>query len=412
MKLTKITVEKLPLPDFGQALVWDDQTRGFGLRLTPSCKTYIIQGRVNGKTRRVSLGRHGVITAEQARKKALHALSSLGDGKDPSVEKKKHQALSITLSDVVSAYIADRRNLKLASIENIKRHLMTTFRVWADKAVADITRDKVATRFRQKTDESPAQANQAFRVLRALLNYARATYRPGDRPILPENPVTILSDAKLWNTVGPRKRTIPLEKIGETWNLLQSMRESPEQTTINRTAADCVAFLLLTGTRWSEAAMLKWELVNLEEGHFKLLDPKNRNPVTLPISTPLLAILKARPRINDFVFPSRSTHGHLRDIRDTFIKIAQATGVKVSPHDLRRSFRAIAGISGVEYWKTKLLMNHKPGNDVTIKHYTETSDLRYLKQDTEQISDWVERQGEMSATGIVDLKTQQKKTVA
>lgn len=404
MKLTKTSVEKLPLPDSGQMLIWDDHAKGFGLRLTPGGKTYIIQGRVNGKTRRVSLGRHGIITTEQARKKALQALAALGDGKDPITEKKKHQALSITLREVATAYIADRRDLKPASIENINRHLTTTFRSWADKPAASITRDKVATRFRQKTDESPAQANQAFRVLRALLNYTRATYRPGDRPILPENPVTILSDAKLWNTVAPRKRSIPIEKIGETWNLLQELRESLAQTTINRTAADCVAFLLLTGTRWSEAATLKWELVDLEEGYFRLPDPKNRNPVTLPIARPLLFILKARPRINEFVFPGRSKAGHLIDIRDTFAKITPAIGYKVSPHDLRRSFRAIAGACGVEYWKTKLLMNHKPGNDVTIKHYTETSDLRYLAQDAEKIATWVTRQAANAAAGnVVDL---------
>ncbi|MDF1613662.1 tyrosine-type recombinase/integrase [Desulfurivibrio dismutans] len=405
MKLTKTGVEKLALPDAGQVLIWDDYTRGFGLRMTPGGKTYIIQGRVNGRTRRVSLGRHGVITTDEARRKAKQALAALGEGKDPTAEKQKARALSVTLAEVAEAYISDRRDLKQASVDNIRRHIKTTFKAWANKPAAAITRDKVATRFRQKTAESPAQANQSFRVLRALLNYARATYRPDDAPLLPENPCTILSDAKLWNNIKPRSRTIQLERLGDTWNQLQALREAPEQTTISRTTADIVAFLLLTGTRWSEAATLTWELVDLEEGFFRLLDPKNRNPVTLPLSGPALAILEARPRTSEYVFPSRTQSGHLKDPRGVFSKLETAAGGHVSPHDLRRCFRAIAGAAAVEYWKTKLLMNHKPGNDVTIKHYTETSDLRYLKPEADLIAAWILRQAKLAAAKVVDLET-------
>ena len=76
-------------------------------------------------------------------------------------------------------------------------------------------------RFRELSERSAAQANQAFRILRALLNYARAAYRPGDKPLMIENPVKIISEAKLWNRVEPRSGQIPLNKIGIAWNVLQ-----------------------------------------------------------------------------------------------------------------------------------------------------------------------------------------------
>ena len=76
-----------------------------------------------------------------------------------------------------------------------------------------------------------------------------------------------------------------------------------------------------------------------------------------------------------------------------FQKISEAVSVQISAHDLRRTFRAIAGECGLELWKAKLLMNHRLNQDVTIGHYTETEDLRYLDPEINKISDWIVRQG-------------------
>ena len=84
----------------------------------------------------------------------------------------------------------------------------------------------------------------------------------------------------------------------------------------------------------------------------------------------------------------------------------------ISIHDLRRTFRAIAGECGIELYKTKLLMNHKLNQDVTISAYTETSDLRYLKPEIQKIGDWIERQGKIAASEkVVDLEQARKKAI-
>lgn len=409
MRLTKISVDHLDLLTSGEAFHWDDTLKGFGVKITPSTKTYIAQGRVNGKTRRVSLGRHGVITADQARKKAMDELSRMNDGVDPSLQKKAKKALSVTLRQIVESYIKDRRELKESSIADIQKHMRVTFNDWTEKPVGSITRDMVLSRFRQKTKASPAQANQAFRILRALLNYARATYRTDDKPLLIENPVQVLSDASMWNHIQARTGKVSTDKIGHVWNWIQEQRHAPEQSTSSRTVADCIAFMLLAGVRSGEAVNLKWDDLNLEDGYFELRDPKNRNPVTLPISTTMLEILKERPRINEYVFPGRS-NGHLKDVRGMLEKLTDTAGTRIRPHDLRRTFRAIAAATGVEYWKTKLLMNHKPGADITLQAYTELNDLRYLKPDTEKITAWVLEQAAIAASPkVVPIDRKAKK---
>ena len=275
-------------------------------------------------------------------------------------------------------YLKDRRDLKPRSREDIERHINSNFSTWADRVAIEITRDKVATRFGELTERSAAQANQAFRILRSILNYARAAYRPDDKPMLVENPVSILSDAKLWNRVRARSGCIPTDRIGVVWNVLQLLREAPEQTTISRTLADTVCFFVLTGARWSEAAQLTWDRVNLEEKWWYLPDPKNRNPVKFPLSHLAREILEDRPRKDQYVFPARSKDGHVTDSRGLLKKVSQAANVHLTAHDMRRTFRAIAGECQIELWKAKLLMNHRLNQDVTIGHYTETEDLRYL----------------------------------
>lgn len=406
MKLTKKIIDALPFPDPGQGkarFVWDDDVKGFGVRLTANKKTFIVQGRVRGTgaDRRLSLGEYGVLTVDEARRRAKKELAAMLAGTDPAHEKKRTEAQAVTLKKLAERYIEARRDLKPSSRADIEKHLEKSFSAWADKPFIAITRDKVATLFSELSDRSPAQANQAFRILRALLNYARASYRHGETPVLPENPVGILSDAKLWNRIHARSGRIPTGKIGAAWNVVRQMRNEPDQTVIGETLADTVSFLLLTGARWSEGASLTWDQVNLEEETWHLPDPKNRIPLTFPLPHAAVEILQARPRKSAYVFPARSGDGHVREARGVLEKVSSAVGVHISPHDLRRTFRAVAGDCGVEFWKTKLLMGHKISGDVTITHYTETSDLRYLTAESNRISDWIVRQGVIAASGNV-----------
>ena len=67
--ISKRTVEALSAEK--DMVYWDSELPGFGVRVYPSgSKVYIAQTRAKGESRRVTVGRHGVITAEQARQRA------------------------------------------------------------------------------------------------------------------------------------------------------------------------------------------------------------------------------------------------------------------------------------------------------------------------------------------------------
>ncbi|WP_411834849.1 Arm DNA-binding domain-containing protein [Pseudoxanthomonas mexicana] len=77
-RLTKSVVDRLPAPSTGYALHWDEQDRGFGLRITKDGKkSYVVQGRVHGKELRLTIGPHGVFTVDQAREAAREHLRNM-----------------------------------------------------------------------------------------------------------------------------------------------------------------------------------------------------------------------------------------------------------------------------------------------------------------------------------------------
>lgn len=409
MKLTKSKVESFPIPADGQSFFWDDELRGFGVRVTPSgARSYIVQGRVriSGKTRRITLGSHGVLTCDEARRKAKGALLDLDDGLDPQVEKQRAKSAIVTLREVAEDYCKNRRTKKggaltASSKADILKHVNKSFADWANKPIVDITSGMCRDRFEDLSKRSPAQANQAFRILRALINFSDDEENPRF------NPVKTLSKKGLWNQNKSKSGFIPLEKIGAVWNLLLERRTSPALLPIAQTGADIILFILLAGCRWSEAAQLTWDCVNLDAGSWHIADPKNHNPVTFPLSSQARAMLTDRPRIvgNNFVFPARGKIGFISEARATMAEVSKVAGLHLSPHDLRRTFIAIGIKLKIEMWKLKLLTNHISKGDVTLDHYTETSDLRYLADEAEQIAAWIVEQGKISAAGnVVQLR--------
>jgi integrase len=400
-------------PESGYQITWDDKLPGFGVRVTAAgAKSFIAESRVNGRKRRVTLGRHGKITANEARKRAKRELGKMSDGRDPVVEKRLKRALSVTLAEVVTDYLENRRArgkpLKPRTVADIEYHMSTNFPDWQKRPVVNITREMVKKRYARRAKSSPAQANQSMRVLRAILNHAAATYRtPDGARIIADNPVDVLREANMLRAVEPRKNQVPLDEIGRWWSAVQKMRANPALTTASRSAADLVALLALTGLRIGEARSIRWDQVDLETGGLRLTDTKNRTDLLqLPLSTVAVEILKARRNESRYVFPARSGDGHLLRIETHLSKLAKESGITVTAHDLRRTFSTVAGALNVELWRTKALMGHKQRADVTLHHYKDLSDVLFLKPEADRIARHFEQRRRVFEAGnIVQFKS-------
>jgi hypothetical protein len=87
--------------------IWDDDLPGFGVRIFASGKrSYLIQYRAQGRSRRYTIGLHGVWTSELARQEAKVQLGRVAAGDNPAEERHlDHQA--ITVKELCGLYLAD-----------------------------------------------------------------------------------------------------------------------------------------------------------------------------------------------------------------------------------------------------------------------------------------------------------------
>ena len=111
IKLTKAEVDRAKHTGAGNQTIYKDtKLEGFGLRVSSGgVKSYVVEYRKGGRKRRVTLGRHGPLTPDQARKLALRELGAVAFGEDPA-ERKRQEREGDTLANVAERYLDDLKN--------------------------------------------------------------------------------------------------------------------------------------------------------------------------------------------------------------------------------------------------------------------------------------------------------------
>ena len=215
MKLTKTVIDKLPTPTDGYALYRDDELPGFGVRVTHAgVKSFFLEKRIHRKVKRLTLGRYGVLTAEQARREAVKLLGRIATGGDPLADRAQTRLESVTLGEAFDAYLKARGSLKPITIKDM-HNAMKGFQDWLKKPLLSITRDMIARRHRALGEASQARANLAMRYLRAIFNFAMAEYTDAQgKPLLTDNPVKKLSQTRAWFRVDRRQTVIKPHQLG------------------------------------------------------------------------------------------------------------------------------------------------------------------------------------------------------
>lgn len=390
---TKQFLEQLaPSADGKRNYVYDTKVRGLVLSITPAgVKSFIVYRKVKGKPVRVTLGRYPAMTIEQARKKGLETLSKFADGVNPIEEKRNIETSNITLNEVFDEYVKVRKSLKPGTILDYRKSLQQTFSDWLDKPLRSITKDMAIKRHAERGSESPARANNAFRVLRAIFNFARFHYEDSqNKSLFQENPVERLSATKSWFKV-KRKQTYIKRTDLPAWFDTVVTLENEYTYAKTEIVKDYLLFILFTGVRREEAASLKWSDINFREETFTLLDTKNGESITLPMSNFVVHLMKQRKLQPDsiFVFPGEGQSGHLVEPRKQILRIRKKSGIEFSLHDLRRTFATIAESLDISRYTLKRLLNHKINDDADVTAGYIVPNQDRLKLATQKITDHI-----------------------
>lgn len=227
-----------------------------------------------------------------------------------------------------------------------------------------------------------------MRLLRTLFNFAIDEYEENDMPIFKVNPARRIN----WNRERPRTRLVPLIRMREWFDGVLLL-----DTPVIR---DYLITCLLTGMRSTEVASMQWDFIDWDTGYVTLPDTKNGDPHTLPMSTFLRALFQERysgRSSNVYVFPggrrNNKPSGYLKSPYKAIDKVIERTGIQFSPHDLRRTFLAVAEEVGVDEFTRKRLVNHS-FQDVTGRHYS-VKNPEKLREPMERISNHVLKLAEL-----------------
>ena len=330
--ISKRTVDGLSVKD-KDAVFWDDKIPGFGVRVYPSgSKVFVVQTRTDGKSKRITLGRHGVLTADQARKKAAETITLLKSGQDPG----EKPVPTVTVAELAARYFEDHVDVHCKPVtRKVYRSTVNRFILpaYGHLPVQKVGREQVALLHRDLHDR-PYMANRVLEIASKLFNLAEEwELRSAGNPC---KFVRKYPESK-------RERFLTEEEFRRLGGVLNEM-EAAGRLPVHPAAA--LRLLMLTGCRRNEIVALEWKNVDLAAGEIRLPDSKTGARL-VPLSPAAARVLAELPRVGNspWVIPGRKPAKHLADLNHYWDRVREEAELEdVRIHDLRHSFasRALA----------------------------------------------------------------------
>jgi integrase len=411
------------------ALHWDPKQSGLAVRVTENgARSYVFEGRVHGKTVRVTIGKVNDWRLGDARERARELAVLLDKGRDPRLEAaaEREQAeaqhleaerSSLVFSGVWAAYIKSQsqhwgerhreNHADLAHAGGEKRKRGKGLTMAGPLAslmplkLSELTAQRIASWLKRETRTRPTSAAQAFRALRAFIRWtADVTEYRGAIP--PD-----AYSARAVRELVPAARTkegdcLQREQL-PTWFKAVRARYNP-------VIAAYLQALLLTGARREELATLRWTDVDFTWSSITLrdkVDGKRTIPLT-PYVAQLLQGLQRRAS-NAWVFSSHTAKdGRLVEPRIAHNKALETAGLPhISLHGLRRSFGTLAEWVEIPAGVVAQIQGHKP-SAIAEKHYRRRP-LDLLRMWHDKLEAWILEQagvpfvrpGEKAKLGVV-----------
>jgi integrase len=341
--------------------VWDDTTKGFGVRLRDGRYTWIFQYKFGADHWRLKLGTFPPLSCDEARKRAEAlkgqvADAKLGRGLHPALErekqrqeqsKPKQKSQANSLLSFVPVYLDARRDgLRRSSYKIHDRYLNVAFKSLHGHALGGVTRGDVAAALATIAKENgPVAANRARATLSKFFRWAIG------EGLCDQNPVVGTNKR---DENDPRERSLSDAEAAAVW------LAAPDDD-----YGRILKLILLTGFRRVEIGSLKWSEIDTEAETITLARErtKNHQEHIVPLSGAALEILNSIPRRDgyDHVFGQTPRAGFSnwskrKEDFDRVVNLKEPWTV----HDLRRTVRTGLGKLGVQPHIAEAVLNHLP----------------------------------------------------
>jgi integrase len=351
-KITKRTVDALKPIKGRHVLLWDDKLPGFGVRCLPSgSKVYVLKYRTQGGRQRwLTLGRHGPLTPERAREKALHEKAAIADGDDPSGDRQKKRRESV-IAEIADRYLAEHveAHNKLSTAAEARRIVEKRIKpgLGAIK-ITDLSRADIKA-WHQGMSATPYEANRSLAYCSKMLNLAATEWelREGNPCIgikrFPER---------------ARERFFGDDELARIGDAL---------TTAERAGSEVPGFMLLvrllatTGMRLGEVLGLLWSDVDLPGRAIRLRDAKG-GARTVHLGGGAVAILDAIKERESFVVHGLDPRKPLpvSSAEKAWARLRELAGIPDGRlHDLRHTAGTFAALAGANAFAVRDLLGHR-----------------------------------------------------
>lgn len=354
MKLTKKVVSELTA-DTKDMFVWDESLAGFGVRVKPSgVKTYVVQYRNRfGRSKRVSIGRVGVLTLDQARKEAGKLRGDVALGGDPAQSRTDDRSVD-TVRALSERYMREHCQGRCKE-STIKAHRWLLDRyvlpVFGAYRIREITSQDIA-KFHQRLQEVKYNANRALGLLKAMFGKAEQWGLIGPN----SNPASSIKPFR----ENKRQRYLSPEEFKRLFDTLDQLEHLG---VVGTYPAAAIRLLALTGCRLSEILHLKWSDVDIDRRRILLQHHKtdHKGEKAIALNSNVVQILQDLPRQKDnpYVIGGRDEGTHLVNLQKPWKRLREQADLRdVRIHDLRHSFASVAASSGVSLPMIGALLGH------------------------------------------------------
>jgi integrase len=328
---------------------FDLEQRGFMLEVRASGgKTFYQRYTdIRGRERQFKIGPADVLTLDQARRKARLVLAQALVGDDPQAQRRELRTTPTLKEFVRERYLPHVKSYKRSwcTDETVLRlHILPAL---GPRAVDQIKNEEIAELLRRMREKGYASGttNRVLILIRYIYNLGRKWRVAG----MTENPTLGLSTAPDVQ----RDRFLSPE---ETHRLIAAI-----ETDENRTAAQAIMLLLLTGGRRNEITQAKWDFINWDRRTLLVPLSKSGKPRAIALNAQAIALLRAIPRddANPYIFPSPVNGRPSASLFFPWDRIRKRAGLKdVRLHDLRHSYASFLVNQGISLYVVQGLLGH------------------------------------------------------
>lgn len=367
MHLDAKSVAALELGGKRDAIHFDDDLPGFGHRLRRGAgdkvlRSWVVQYRRAGASRRLLLGSGSVLNAEQARIAARKVLAKVALGEDPQGDKlARRDKDQQTLRSIIGEYLpAKEKELRPRSLREMTRYLTNRpyFGPLHGMPIDTVSRRDIARRLVAIGRESGSVT--ADRARAALSGFFTWAMQMGLAEL---NPTINVIKA---NKSPPRQRLLVDKTRANVADELVAIWKACGDDDHGR----IVKLLILTACRRAEIGGMRWSELDLEKGEWTIPASrcKNKRAHTLPLLPAVTGIIAAVPRMatRDQLFGVRDRAGFSSWGRGKR-ELDERCGVRDwTLHDIRRSVATGMGNLGVQPHVIEALLNHVSGHKAGV----------------------------------------------